>query len=55
MQGRFIKLQLTPISKCYLKFNSKLPNKSIYAVHSKFLQADNFLLNNQTFNNAVLY
>ena len=37
MQKIFIKSQLTPISKCYLKFNSQFPNMKIYAVHSKFL------------------
>ena len=37
MQERFIKIQLTDISKCCLKFNSKFPNKIIYAVRSKCL------------------
>ena len=40
MQGRFIKVQLTSSSKCYLKFNSQFPNMVIKAVHSKSLQLD---------------
>ena len=51
MQERFIKIQLTPISKCYLKLDFKFPSKIICAVRSKFLQINNlkFLLDNQTF------
>ena len=51
MQERFIKIQLTPISKCYLKFNFKFLNKVISAVRSKLLQINNlkFLLSDQTF------
>ena len=38
MQERFIKIQLTPIKKCYLKFNYQFSTKIIYAVHNKFFQ-----------------
>ena len=49
MQGKFIKIQLTAISKSYLKLNFRFPNKIIYVIRSKSLQINNFLLNNQTF------
>ena len=44
MQERFNKIQLSPISKCYLKINSQFPSKIIYAVHSKLLQIDDLSL-----------
>ena len=41
MQEIFIKIELTPISYCYLKFSTQFPNKIIYALRSIFLQINN--------------
>ena len=40
MQEILIKIQLTPISKYYLKLNSQFSTKIIYTVHNKFLQTN---------------